>query len=243
MGTLPQSPIKYDTTKKYISFIGGYLNRIKIPHKRSDGSIEEIKPLVRFMNTNKTLLRKQYERTVENRDIATYQDIWKFPYLTYKLSSLTYDEERQEISRYSMKGDIPDELNQADVQYLNPIKPYNFTFDITLYSNLYSHLLDFIENISYVFSPANVFDLSMFRSTTTDFKLIHRTVIYLNSLSIPDPIDVIDEKTNEAIQSVDVQFVVKGLIIPPITNAKVINLINSNILTVDNDFDFDDLEH
>lgn len=231
MGRLSTQAIKFDTIKTYIAFIKRLLTYVKILHPRIQNgqkTFEEIQPMVRFENSNKSMWRKLYE--AYDRDIITNADIYKFPLVSFKLSNMSLDQKRFGVSPYKFEGEIRDQSQQLSnlAKYLKTPVPYNYTFSVTIWSNLYSHLLDYIENFVYHYTPANVFTLKILESNDKQFKLLHDTVLYINDFAVPEPSDTIDENTNQPIQSMNLNIVLKGIQIPAITEASVIKHIQSN---------------
>lgn len=227
MGVLPNKTAKLDTIKNYVQLIGKLLSSVSIRNEKPDGTFEDAKPMTRFENLNKNIFRKLYNETAS--DIRTNTDVYRFPLITYALTGMNQDVKRYGITNYRIEAEkgTPPAYNTVAQYMKNPI-PYDFTFKVSLFSPLYSHCLQFIENFTWIFTPANVFTVKLLESTDQKFKLYHDTVIYLNNVSSPSIIDTIDEGVDEPIQVASCDLYVKGLIIPPLVNGTIIKTIENH---------------
>lgn len=240
MGVIPTEAIKFDTIQKYITLIGGILEqvRIKTIHPINNTNII-IKPLVRYYNTHKALYR--WFKTRQGLELETGNDIWKYPIILFKLNDMQYSTDRFKISPLTIEGRKEDPTTQQAENVVNYIKnliPFDYNFQIEMHSNVYSHLLDFIENFVVYFNPANTFTTTLLETKDSNdetiLKLRTNSLIYINSFSLPQPPEEINEETNEPITSVVINLVVRGVLIPPIKDARLVKTLKT-IFGIEND--------
>jgi len=235
MGTTPNTILKFDTIKKYITLVGGILEKVKIKYTDPDTLSDVlITPMVRYATTNKSLYRIERGRTPFK--LETSNDTWKYPIIMFKLDGMSYDTQRFSVSNVKFMGDITTTagLERMTKFFKNPI-PFDYNFTIEMHSNVLSHTFDFIENFVVYFNPANTFTIEIITSTDGKVTMVHDAVCFINSFEIPQAPEELDNNTHEAISTVKINLVVKGLLIPPLTDVHVIKYIKQKFIIEDTD--------
>jgi hypothetical protein len=163
MAREPVASIKLNTIRNYINLIGGFLNKVRIKdYNPRTNTYTDIVPLVRYATTNKVLYRVNASSSKFNLALETQNDIWKYPIILFKLNGMSYDVNRLSVSGLQITGDkYTNNALNSSTGLVKSLIPIDYNFSIEMHSNVYSHLLDFIENFVVYFNPANTYTVTL----------------------------------------------------------------------------------
>jgi len=192
--------------RKYVVTFGTLFNGMTI--HRKDGKVIDI-PLTYASK------EKFYLRLAQNPDL-TKQEAIDLPRMGFVLSDFMYDAERKQPSLGKFSEDSLDSMSRKSM-YL-PV-PYDFIFDLAIYTRSVDDGLQLVEQIVPFFKPS--FNVTI--NELDDMGVVRDIPIVLDSIS--GAIEDEGEFIQERVVRWDLQFTLKGNLYGPVRDQKIIKKV------------------
>lgn len=212
---LGHSPFYHQHVRKYITCFGTLFNDIAITRKSKKGTDKTIKCPIIYSTKN-----RQLNRLIEN---PVLNETWEsvFPRLSFELTGMTYASNRKENTIHYSLNNAGD--GRARLLSYSPA-PYDFTFQLVVYSLYLEDLLQIIEQIIPFFQPEYCIKVKEIPS----LGLVRDVVVVLTGITAElDRTGSYTENTNP--YTATLEFTLKGFFYGPAEEKPVITNLESNL--------------
>lgn len=215
----------YNIIRKYIIAMGSLFNNIHVIRTDADAQVKDIKVPITFASKDKARnqLNSLHSRLKDQSKVGQI-----LPRISYTLTGIEFDTTRLLNSRLNRSSHLNHET--LTVSELPIGKPYNLTYQVSIWTKYIDDMFQIIEQSLAFFNP--------------DY---HITVKEIPELDVETNIPIIYRGCTPAFETeyddnswrvirFDIDFEMKGWIYPPITNESIIENIKLNFY---NNFDKD----
>lgn len=218
---LGHSPFYHQHIKKYITCFGTLFNDISIIRESKKGQNKEVKcPLI--YSTKQRPLDRLAENPILNE---TWESI--FPRMSFEMTGMAYASNRKENTIHYSLNNVKD--GRARLLSYSPA-PYDFSFQLVLYTLYLEDLFQIIEQILPFFQPEYCIRVKEIPSLA----LTRDVIVVLNSISADlDRTGNFTDSTNP--YTATLEFSLKGFFYGPAEEKPVITNLESNLWHMGND--------
>lgn len=205
----------YQLTRKYVVVFGNMFNNISIIRKDKDTGIELERTKVPIIYGPK---EKYVTRLEQDPDLQKEVAI-TLPRMSYEIVGMNYDASRKQNSL--LRQAKANTASRVDAQYMGV--PYNFEFELSIYSKNIDDANHILEQILPYFNP----DYTVTVNPIPQLGFLKDIPIVLNSVSN----STMYEGGYDAVRYVQstLSFTVKGYFYGPISDPKIIRKVITNI--------------
>lgn len=204
--------------KKYVIIFGTLFNNIKIERRNDAGVLEQnFKVPIAYGPREKFLAR------IQDNPTGIAQTSIKLPRMAFSITGVDYARDRklQTINKVMSRKDVSGVNVYSKVH--NPV-PYDIGFKLEILSKTMEDGLRIIEQILPYFTPEWTVSAKLLG---TEFDNVTDIPLILNQVQIQDQYE--DNFMARKVLTFTLSFTMKGYFYGPVTESKVIKLVNVNI--------------
>lgn len=217
--------IHNDVIRKIVLAFGNLFSQIPLVRYK-DNDTNEVE---RFIISLIYAPKEQYVHRLNDDPELNARVQVVIPSLSYEMMGMSYDSTRKQITNFKNFSSTPDGIFS---QY-NPV-PYNFDFDLSLYSRTFEDAHQIVEHIISYFTP----DYTIKVNLVPSMNIVKELPILLNSVDRDVDYEG-DRESNPRRIIFTFHFTVKGFIFGKITDATN-KLITHSITSIYNEIGYND---
>ena len=159
----------HSKTKKAVALFGRLFNNLYVIRKNSSGAvISQVKVPLSYAPKNKFL-----ERIRENPSLIDDTQVSiKLPRMSFEITSITYDAQRQLAKVGNFTSTSSDGSTSKRQKFFNPV-PYSINFQLNAYAKSQDDALQIVEQILPTFNPQYALTIKPFATEFPSLSLIH----------------------------------------------------------------------
>ena len=144
----------YEIIRKTIIAYGALFNQICVKHKNKDEIVSQIKVPIAYGPTQKFLARLEQSPSDLNNPVQI-----TLPRMSFEMTGIVYDPSRKVTTPVSFQVPVEtvdkngNKVTKTETKSFMPV-PYNFQFELSIYTKLNDDMLQIIEQILPYFQPA-----------------------------------------------------------------------------------------
>tara|TARA_A100001388_G_scaffold210641_1_gene161137 strand:+ start:2283 stop:3074 length:792 start_codon:yes stop_codon:yes gene_type:complete len=190
----------HSKTKKAVALFGRLFNNLYVIRKNSSGAvISQVKVPLSYAPKNKFL-----ERIRENPSLIDDTQVSiKLPRMSFEITSITYDAQRQLAKVGNFTSTSSDGSTSKRQKFFNPV-PYSINFQLNAYAKSQDDALQIVEQILPTFNPQYALTIKPFATEFPSFKEDIQVII--QSVAFSDDFEGALEQRRTIIYSLDFEM-------------------------------------
>jgi len=190
----------HSKTKKAVALFGRLFNNIYVIRKNSSGAvISQLKVPLSYAPKAKYLERiRENPSLIDDTQVAI-----KLPRMSFEISSIAYDPQRQLAKVGNFTSTASDGSTSKRQKFFNPV-PYSINFQLNAYAKSQDDALQIVEQILPTFNPQYALTIKPFATEFPSFKEDIQVII--QSVSFSDDFEGAMEQRRTIIYSLDFEM-------------------------------------
>ena len=225
-----------ESIRNVVIAFGSMFNSINIEKKNADGSQRALVQVpLSYANQEKFLRRLRYDARLDDDDNPNVS--LTLPRLSFNMSNMTYDPSRKRSTigrRYG--ADKSGDITKLAVQYAEV--PYNFNFELGVYTPNFDEGLQIVEQILPYFTPEFTVTLKDEGGTAGLYNKIDIPIVLE---SVDSDYDYLGDYDTRRILIWNMNFTAKAYLYGPVQTSGVIKRTKATIFNWDDVLSFDEV--
>ena len=190
----------HSKTKKAVALFGRLFNNLYVIRKNSSGAvISQVKVPLSYAPKNKFLERiRENPSLIDDTQVAI-----KLPRMSFEITSITYDAQRQLAKVGNFTSTSSDGSTSKRQKFFNPV-PYSINFQLNAYAKSQDDALQIVEQILPTFNPQYALTIKPFATEFPSFKEDIQVII--QSVAFSDDFEGALEQRRTIIYSLDFEM-------------------------------------
>tara|TARA_B100000683_G_scaffold98969_2_gene97843 strand:- start:117 stop:908 length:792 start_codon:yes stop_codon:yes gene_type:complete len=190
----------HSKTKKAVALFGRLFNNLYVIRKNSSGAvISQVKVPLSYAPKNKFLERiRENPSLIDDTQVAV-----KLPRMSFEITSITYDAQRQLAKVGNFTSTSSDGSTNKRQKFFNPV-PYSINFQLNAYAKSQDDALQIVEQILPTFNPQYALTIKPFATEFPSFKEDIQVII--QSVAFSDDFEGALEQRRTIIYSLDFEM-------------------------------------
>ena len=190
----------HSKTKKAVALFGRLFNNLYVIRKNSRGAvISQVKVPLSYAPKNKFLERiRENPSLIDDTQVAI-----KLPRMSFEITSITYDAQRQLAKVGNFTSTASDGSTSKRQKFFNPV-PYSINFQLNAYAKSQDDALQIVEQILPTFNPQYALTIKPFATEFPSFKEDIQVII--QSVAFSDDFEGAMEQRRTIIYSLDFEM-------------------------------------